>query len=85
MKYREIAAKTAGMYLFQISKINKAYNECIESHGKGIQKIKYSYKQKPINKDIMLGLFLQKNMSAKGFCCTILREQIGIQSYRIIQ
>ena len=31
MKYREIAAKTTGMYLFQTSKIIDAYNRYIES------------------------------------------------------
>ena len=41
MKYREIAAKTAGMYLFQTSKIIDAYIGYIERQGKGIQKIKY--------------------------------------------
>ena len=30
----------------------------------------------------MFGLFLQRNRSAKAFCCTILRERI--QFYRII-
>ena len=60
MKYREIAAKTAGMYLFQTSKIIDAYNGYIERHGKGMQKIKYFYKQKQINKDHVRSTFTKK-------------------------